>query len=319
MKSYSANAIKNIINTFNKNNVKLQFENPSDLYASINSIIRQSTRIHINEIKKSLCGAEMKEYDVYKKQYLSNIKGYTYAWLSILADEKIAKQISIIKEGMYYYDGLLDLASPFAICYKMDSNVIEGYYYSFSYKNLLGKDNDFVDLIYDGMKFSEKTKSYLTNLRNVNPNNYSIHYLAFDFMSVPVKMGFRTSIKEFLQSDIINFYSDYIHLENVVECIRQCHDYDTEVGLQFIPQKNYIAIDINLKIEDVTNAIVMMTEMNIMGKDEENYTKTLFYQGLDAGLTNVTWKYRWNSKNKFTIKHYNYFTNNNVPAFLAGA
>lgn len=319
MKLYSKNAIKNVISIFGKNNVKLEFENPTDLYKAINSVIRQSTLIHVNEIKKSLCGAEMKEYDVYKKEYLSNIKGYTYAWLSLLADEKIAKQISIIKDGMYYYDGLLDLASPFAICYKTDTNIIEGYYYSFSYKNLLGKDDEFVDLIYDGMQFTENTKAYLQNLRKVNPDNYNIHYLAFDFLSVPRKMGFRTSVKEFLQSDVLNFYPDYIHLKNIVECISQCPDHSTEVGLQFIPQRDYIAIDINLKTEDVVTATEIMTKMNIIEKEEENYIKTLFYQGLDSGLTNVTWKYRWNSKNKFTIKHYNYFTNHDVPAFLTGA
>ena len=40
----------------------------------------------------------MKEYDVFKRQYLSNIRGYTYAWLGILADEKIATQIQSIKK-----------------------------------------------------------------------------------------------------------------------------------------------------------------------------------------------------------------------------
>jgi hypothetical protein len=316
---YSKNSIQKIINVFSQNNVKLEFENPVDLYKAINSTISSSVKIHVEEIKKNLCGAEMKEYDVFSKEYLSNIKGYTYAWLSLVGDEKISKQISLIKQAMFYYDGLLDLASPFAICYKQDTNFIEGYYYSFSYKNLIDKDDEFLKLICSGMEFSEKTTDYLVNLRSVNPLMFNIHYLAFDFLSIPRKLGFRTNINSFLKSDILNFYSDYLYFEEVYECVKLCEDYETEVGLQFIPHKDYIAVDINLKVEDVLPATDSMLEYGIISKEEEKYIKTLYYQGMDSGLTNVTLKYKWGNAKKFTIKHYNYFNNENVPSFLTGA
>ena len=68
MKSYSANAKKHLLNIFSKHDIKLQFENPSDLYNALNECISESTKIHVDEIRKQLHGAEMKEYDIFKRK-----------------------------------------------------------------------------------------------------------------------------------------------------------------------------------------------------------------------------------------------------------
>jgi len=316
MKSYSGKAKQYITNLLSKNKVKLEFENPKDLSNALDAVIRDSVKIHINEVKKSLCGAEMKEYDVFERKYLSNIKGYTYAWIGILADEKIAKQLQILKEAYYYFDGLLDLASPWAISYLANTNTIEGYYYSFSDKNLLGKDDEFVEVVYDSMSLSETSRKFLRSLRSADPTKFNVHYLAFDTINNPRKIGFRCSINEVLNSNIEEVYGDYIHLSSVIECLRMSTDYTTEVGFQFIPEKDYFGIDINVKNEDVMAASSAMLDMGIIEKPEYDFIVTLYMQGIDDDLSNLTWKFRWSSKNKFTIKHYNYFDRDKHPRFV---
>ena len=316
MSFYSGKAKQYITNIFGKHNVKLEFDNPQELSNALEDVIRNSVILHIASSKKNLCGAEMKEYDVFKRQYLSNIRGYTYAWLGILADEKIATQIQLIKEAYYYFDGLLDLASPWAISYIQNTNSIEGYYYSFSEKNLLGKDSEFVEQVYDSMELSEKSRVFLRNLRDTNPDTFSVHYLAFDTNNIPRKMGYRSTIGDAVASNLKDVYGGYIHMPQVFECLERASDYSTEVGFQFIPTKNYFGIDINVVNDDVMGGVDAMQSLGIIGEEESAYMKTLFLQGLDRDISNVTWKFRWSSPKKFTIKQYNYYDRDKHPRFV---
>lgn len=316
MSLYSGKAKQYITNLFAKHNVKLEFESPKDVSNALEEVIRDSVKIHIAQTKKNLCGAEMKEYDVFQREYLSNIKGYTYAWLSILADEKVATQIQLIKKAYYYFDGLLDLSSPWAVSYIKNTNSIEGYYYSFSDRNLLGRSDEFVETVYDSMSLSDKSRLFLRSLRIANPDNFNMHYLAFDTNNIPRKIGFRCSIAEVVDSNIEEVYGNYIHLSNIVECLRNASDHSTEVGFQFIPEKNYFGIDINVQNEDVVAAVDAMQSLDIIGDQESAYMKTLFYQGIERDISNITWKYRWASPSKFTIKQYNYYDRDKHPRFV---
>jgi len=316
MSLYSGKAKQYITNLFGKHNVKLEFENPQELSNALEDVIRNSVILHIASSKKRLCGAEMKEYDVFKREYLSNIRGYTYAWLGILADEKIATQIQSIKKAYYYFDGLLDLASPWAISYIQNTNSIEGYYYSFSEKNLLGKDSEFVEQVYDSMELSEKSRVFLRNLRDTNPDTFSVHYLAFDTNNIPRKMGYRSTVGDAVASNLEDVYGDYMHMSQVFECLKRASDYSTEVGFQFIPKKNYFGIDINVVNDDVMGCVDAMQSLGIIGDEESAYMKTLFVQGLERDISNVTWKFRWSSPTKFTIKQYNYYDRDKHPRFV---
>ena len=316
MKSYSANAKKHLLNIFSKHDIKLQFENPSDLYNALNECISESTKIHVDEIRKQLHGAEMKEYDIFKRKYLSNILGYEYAQLNLVANEKIAKQITQIRNLFYYFDGLLDLASPFAISYVGDTKVIEGYYYSFSYKNLIDQDDNFVEKVYDSMSLSEKTRCFLRNVREQDKSYFSVHYLAFDINNNPRKIRFRTNVSALLKSNIKDIYSDYKLFDEVVKLYEGCGDSNHEVGLQFVPDRDYFGLDINVPSEDCIQAVNCMLKDDVVKEDDFNYMKTLVLQAQDMNVTNITWKYRWANKEKFTIKQYHYFDNENRVTFL---
>ena len=76
MSFYSGKAKQFITNIFAKHNVKLEFENPKDISNAIEEVINNSVKVHIAQTKKSLSSVEMKEYDVFTREYLSNIKGY---------------------------------------------------------------------------------------------------------------------------------------------------------------------------------------------------------------------------------------------------
>lgn len=316
MKSYSATAKKHLLNIFTKNNVKLEFDNPSELHSCLNECIKESIKIHVDEIRKYLHGAEMKEYDIFKRKYLSNILGYTYAQLTLVANEKIAKQISQIRNLFYYFDGLLDLASPFAISYVQNTKVIEGYYYSFSYKNLIDKDDDFVEKVYDSMSLSDKTRQFLRNVRQQNKYVFSVHYLAFDVNNIPRKIGFRTNVKALQDSNIKEIYSGYKLFDEVMKLYDGCGDLNHEVGLQFVPERDYFGLDINIPSEDCIKSVDCMFKDGVLEKEDYDFVKTLVLQAQDMSVTNITWKYRWSNKDKFTIKQYHYFNNENQMDFL---
>lgn len=316
MSFYSGKAKQFITNIFAKHNVKLEFENPKDISNALEEVINTSVKVHIAQTKKSLSSVEMKEYDVFTREYLSNIKGYTYAWLSILADEKVANQIKLIRQAYYYFDGLLDLSSLWAISFIKNTNSIEGYYYTFSDKNLLGKNDEFVETVYDSMSLSEKNKTFLRSLRLANPNKFNVHYLAFDSNSVPRKIGFKSTIAHLLESNVEEVYDKYVHIHEIIDCLKKSSNHETELGFQFIPERNYFGIDINVANEDVIKAIDAMKNVQIIGEQEAAYMKTLFMQGMDNNISNVTWKYRWTNSKKFTIKQYNYYDNEKHPKFV---
>jgi len=316
MKSYSVKARQTLVNIFSKHNVKLEFENPKDFHNCINESISTSTKIHIAELRKNLCGAEMKEYDVFDRKYLSNIKGYTYAWIPILGDERVSKHFKIMEEAYpFFKNGMFDLKIPWAVSYVGNTNAIEGYYYSITRNTLPCATEEEVEMVYDSMSLSDKSREFLRNLRAQNHNTFYYNYIAFD-MQKPRKIGLMSTIESFLNSNVRELYGEYFKLLDIVKCLEDSEDHTTDIGYQFIPNSDYFGIDVNLENSFVPHATQEMVDRGIIGEQDAAYILALFNQGVDDGLANITWKFRWTKKNKFTIKHYNYYNNPNPPAFI---
>lgn len=312
---YLKNDMKNLVKIFDKNNVKLSFEDFENLYAALEKIIDDSVKIKVNNSINNLYASSAKEFDLKKRKIVSTGKGYRYSSLDYHPDDRVRKNVELIRKMFHYFPkGIFNIDSTFGVAYYGETTIIEGYYFSTTSGNFSILDNDIITDIFDVFNLSKNIQQFLFSIKK-DTDLFDIEYIGMTFSGLIAKIGFVTPIYMLMQSDYTP-YKEYKKFINVLDVLRDL-PYDYGVGLQFVTNINYsdyIALEYVIAgKEESIQHLEAIRERKIIKSDTLEYTKNMLeIEEYDA----VVFKFKWNNHEDFNMKLYLEKNNSKFNPFI---
>lgn len=306
---YLPSEIAKINQIFSDNNIKLMFESFSDYYKSLEQLIKEISKFSIRYHLENYYSSYSHEYDVKKQKLLTISKYYLYSAVVFHTNKKINLHLNSLREGFFYFqNGLFDIDNSFGIACRENTNIVEGFYYKLTNGNIPVLTREFFNLFLSNFNLESSSILFLENLRYKNYDYLEFNYIAFDFSDNISKLGFATPIFNFIDSDFLNFYSDYIHASNFVECLKQL-DQNLGVGIQLstnLSEPKFISLELKVPSENKDEYLSIMKGHNLISDKDVDYINFIIQK---EQVVEHTVKFRWTDQNKFTVKWYNEFPN----------
>lgn len=296
----SSREVGKFLEIFSRNNVKLSFEKPENIYNSLNLIFKIAASIITRKVLESYAKIKYYEYDITKKTLLSTFSTHPYGSLFYIDDKKIHEQIQILKDALFYFRrGLFILDNTFYIGYKKDTSVIETYYYFLAKGNLFFVEDEVVANLYDTLISSEAAKKLLTDIRNANKINFDLDYISFNTQSIPSKLGFIFNISDIVNKIQFSSYYDYIDMKKIDECLEKMQDGVMIVQLhsKFF-NSDFISLEFGISAEKLEEKLKIFKEHELITDEEIEFIET------KKNYSNYIIKFRWSSSEKMVKKIY---------------
>jgi len=312
---YLKSDMTQLVKIFDENNVKLTFEDFNNLYSSFEKIIDVSTQIKVKHCVENFYASSAKEYDLKKQKIVSTGKGYRYSSIDYFPDQKIRKNIELLRKMFHYFPkGIFNIDSTFGIAYRDETSLVEGYYFAISNGNIPALDDNLLIDIFDVFNLSKVVQEFLFSIRR-NPDLFDIEYIGMTFSGLIAKVGFVTPIFMFMQSDYQK-YKEYKKFLNVLDILREM-PVDYGLGIQYVTNtnyENYIALEYVIAgREESLSHLDSIRQRKIIKAETYDKTKQFLENEIFDG---IVFKYKWENKDDINIKLYLEKDNPNFTPFI---
>jgi hypothetical protein len=296
---YTKKEFEKILNIFSSHEVKLEFENPITLMNALQKIGEMCLEKELLISFFTSKTVELLEFNIAKKQIISNGIYYPYTTVSYSPYPQVARQIEIIMEIFQFYPGIIiDLMSNYAVMYEgIETNKVERFYHWID-RNILSniEENKWNDVL-KSFNISEDTITLLKK----ETNNIGMTYIGFDPKNIICKVAFTTNKTSFLYRDPEKIYSSYKNINSIINLIEN-YSTDDLISLQYCPQnKNSVSIELLLHPDMLQQFTEKMYQYEIINSVEyDNFLQ----MNISKEYENCIIKFKWDDVENFCVKLY---------------
>jgi len=297
---YDEKDVTDIINIFSTHGVSIEFRYKKQLLDAILKVAKRIEKIALTSRFKKTRVVKLLEYDVTDMKVISTGIGYPIRFFDYCPEKNaVTKQINVLIEMFSFYRApAIDFMANFGMMYSGDAETNwEGNYYWVN-QEIMG------DIIpSDRRKFLELLE-ITENHTNFICDNYQttvLGYVGFDTKTNLVKCAFGVPTQSFLIRNPSKYYSDYTHINDVIELISDIPD-EEGISLQLsCRDADYFAIEEDIyDVVSFQSRLKQIYDKNII--DNETYERILNFSFPDT--THYIFKYRWSNSNNFQLKIY---------------
>jgi len=228
--------ITKIIAQFNKRNIKLTLDNPTDINLAFNDVFPIFVQAY-GRVHKAHHNSKCHEINCSKMKSSGVVILYQYANMVSLADKNHFDNIQTVHNLLSYFSyfkklPVVDMNGMFGIDLSTDENYLNGYYYTvvpYSLCNFLPEQRS--RLLKD-VKLNPIWHDYILSYASKNQQIY-LSYLGFNDKKILAKIGYSALIADFIDADKL----EYKKFENLIDFLKNEKTlYDEEYeecGLQF--------------------------------------------------------------------------------------
>lgn len=315
--------IAKILSHFNSRNVKLIFENPSDVNLVFNEIfpifVQANGRFHKNNNYNS------KGYELNCDRMKITAMGYGYQYANLLsiADKEHNQNVQTLHDLFSYFSyfrklPIVDINGIFGVDLSVDEKYLHGYYYSVVpyFLNEL-PDNQKTECL-NNMKLSHSWRNYILSYSTQEEPIY-VSYVGFDSKKVLCKLGYSVLIKDFITKDLSK-YTKFDNLVNFLNNEKQFYNEEYEECILQLPsvassvyEDEYLGVEIvpfpyeNGKSREeylsfLDQYFTKMIEYKLITESQKDFilTDSTTYKNKDGIL-----KFRWKNSQTYGVKWYN--------------
>ncbi len=320
---FSSLEIAKILSHFNTRNVKLVFENPSDVNLVFNEIFPLFVQANGRFYKNKNYNSKGYELSCDRMKMTAMGYGYQYANLQLIADKDHNQNVQTVHDLFPYFSyyrklPVVDINGIFGVDLSVDEKYLHGYYYSVVpyFLNELPDEQKSESL--NDMKLSHSWRDYILSYANQGQPVYA-SYVGFDSKKILCKLGFSVLIKDFITKNLTKYHK-FENLINFLQNESQFYNEEyEECGLQLPSIASSVYEDEYLGVE-----LVPFPYENGRSRDEylqfldQYFTKMIEYKLIteaqknfilndDTTLRNKDGilKFRWKNSQTYGVKWYN--------------
>lgn len=305
---YLPSEVARLNQVFQKNDVKLSFESFDNYHKCLEELITEVSKCSIRYHLDNYYVCKSHEYNVSKKVLECTGKYHSYSAVLFSTNDKINYHMNILREAFgYFYKGLFDIDNSFGIAYRGKTNIVESFYYKLTNGNLSTFTKEFFNYFLNSLNISKKSIPWLEQLR-VETDYLDLNYVSFDVSNNLTKLGFATPVLNFLRSNFISYYSEYVKVNEFNNCVKKLN-VDVGIGIQLstdLRKSNFLALEIRTPYEKLEEYLSIFQQENLISSYDVEYIKSMVR---DENSREHTIKFRWNSANSFSVKWYSEFPN----------
>lgn len=267
------NVVKAVIDCFEKNNVKLMFEDVKNITKAVDEIVTLSSKIHLYHKQKEdfFLRYELKEYDITHKKEMTIKKVYPYSWMEISSTEKIKQQqelirkfFSFVKTNLFDYDGY------YYLNYRHDKNVISSFQYEIAPYTFRLLSDQSIEEIYSIIKIQNKFIEFFEILRKHDKDTFYVSSIECDHSNNVVSVNFYSSFSNFesirnselLKHKNLNTIIDFMLSHDNLEFL--------DAGIEYYTMNGRFSLEIYPT--DMLTTINKLMDARIINQEElENY------------------------------------------------
>lgn len=311
--------ITKILSQFNKRNIKLTLDNPTDITLALNDafpiFLQAQSRLHQEEYNSKcyeLNCDDMKPSGV--------VGFYQYALMVLLADKNHLHNIQTVHKLLSYFSEVkqlpvVDMNGMFGVDLSADEKYLNGYYYGVVSYPINDVHIDQQNSIFSDMKINPLWIDYLLDY-SLNKKQIYLNYFSFDSRKILSRLGYSVMIRDFIDSPKIK----YKKVENILDFLKtetSLHDLSFEecglqfssslvpsehFGLEFSPCPRERYRDRSEYLEFMDNYFTKMIGYDLITPQQKDYilSNPLTIQSKDGIL-----KFRWGNRQKYQVKWYN--------------
>jgi len=228
--------IAKILSQFNTKNVKLVFENPSDVNSVFNEIFPIFTQAVGRFHKNKNYNSKGYELSCDRMKVTAMGYGYQYANLQLISDKDHNQNVQSVHDLFPYFSyfrklPVVDINGIFGVDLSVDEKYLHGYYYSIVPYFLNEVPEEQKSECLNDMKLSHSWRDYILSYATQDQAVYA-SYAGFDSKKILCKLGFSVMIKDFITKKL-STYHKFDNLINFLTNETQFYNQDyEECGLQ---------------------------------------------------------------------------------------
>lgn len=300
MNQYNNESIKRILQIFESNQIKLEFESIEKLFNCFGEIEYNLVNEALKNIFEQSKKVKLVELDLYTKKVLSTGIGYPYSTSSFCYYPQFKEQIEIISNIFSYNPrATIDLLDMYMVMYTADINSPENFYYTIDKGVFLDIDESSILSILKNLGINGKSLVGLKRLQQ----QFCLDYIGFDLKNNISKISFTTTKGNILSTDYVNTFSSYNNFDKIFDVIdKNFTSENKSITIQHSPfNENYIAVELSISPGNLKLFAKELYNDNVI---DENIFLNFENLVISPKYVNCVVKFRWNAENEFTIKLY---------------
>lgn len=295
MNHYNKEEVEKIVRIFDRNNVKLEFDDLNNLIDCFSDVEQTLVTDALKSIFDQSKKVNLVELDLVSKQIVSTGIGYPYSTASFCYYPQLKQQLEIISDIFSYnIRASVDLFGTYMVMYGTKAEKSpENFYYILDRGLFLDVDNLSVFEILKSIGLSNKHIACLRTFKD----KFLLDYIGFDLNNNLSKVCLLTSGNSLINSKYKIIFGDYIKFSEIISCFE-----NLDVNIQYSPDnEKYIAFEISLFPSMVKESAQKLYDLKIISESTFENFNTL---KISSDYQNAVLKFRWNDEKNFTIKLY---------------
>lgn len=314
--------IAKILSKFNDRNIKLTFDNLSDINNVFNEIFPVFLQAN-GRFQKNNYNSKGHELSCNKMKVTGKVLFYQYANVVSLADPNHFQNIQNLHNFLTYFCyfkrmPIIDMNGLFGVDLSSDEKYLNGYYYSvvpYALNQLLPEQQQ--QSLKD-MKLEEIWHDYVLSFSSAN-NLIYLSYIGFDSRKFISKLGYSTLIKDFIQKpatkhkkidNLIDFLKKekQLYNEEFEECGLQFPSISSTAfnkehfGVELVPCPYENKKDRNLYLDVLDEYFSKLIDYKLLTTAQKDF---ILYHDSTVKNKDGVLKFRWNDLQTYDVKWYN--------------
>lgn len=298
--NFSEQDISEFVNILTKNKLKIEFEKKEDFLNGMEQLAKRASKKIFIEKFYDTAVLKLREYDVSSLTLISTGIGYPYRFFDYCPIPNIKDCIDIILKsfGEVAHGVALDFMGNFGIMYSGDdkNGKYEGAYFwlnkdAFNRATLQEKK-----YFYDCFYVPQKHTNFLMETDDISV----FDYIGFNKKNLITKYAIAMPYQSFISKNPKKYYGDYCNFDKVFSML-EVKEPDDWMSLQISASyPDYVAFETFMEKHQFDDYVNKMAELELItDKTKENLFNFDF-----GNLHQFVIKFRWDSKEKFSIKVY---------------
>jgi hypothetical protein len=305
--NFSPTELSRMLNAFNKNNVKVTFEDFEDFNKSLNEIYKPLFQSYCRNFRKYGHTAILYEHDMNLEKITTYHKMYKYYYIQYF-EEKVVELFRHIVGSISTW--MIEGASKdkkvfrtfddeFAYTFDANTHKLEGYYFMLDKAFYPQDDEDIVQQMFSYFGYQEgNVQRYIRKQSHV----FNIYYLGYNTLRKLNKVGVCYKRDMMYDEKVKSKYCNYKHLYAILDAYNE-HD---ELQVQFEAKNpDYFGLEVNptnRSKEDLPEYLDRLVDAGVFTVKQKDYILT---NKKTEESTQSCVKFRWEDKDTFNAKWYN--------------
>jgi len=298
--NFSDKDISEFIDILSKNKIKIEFEEKDSFLHGMEKLARRASKKIFLENFYNTAVLRLREYDVSNLTLISTGIGYPYRFFDYCPIPNIKNCIDIILKtfGEVCQGVSLDFMGNYGIMYSGDNKdgKYEGAYFWISKDAFNRSTVEERRYFFNCFYVPENHTNFLCESDSVTV----FDYIGFNKKNLITKYAIAMPYKSFISKNPKKYYGEYCNFDKVFSLLKIKEDEDW-MSLQISASyPEYVAFETFMKKHQFHDYVTNMQELGLIS---DEIKQNMF--DFDFGdLHQFVIKFRWDNKNKFSIKVY---------------